>query len=116
MTHTRTTPGRRPERAAERAEVSEDDEARGAEPITLGNWQHELPWTELASRELPELRQVGLIIKGKDRRGKLAIVLRVHSVKITVGHHLKGHFFGLWSNPVARGTGFLQFGLTICHF
>jgi hypothetical protein len=30
--------------------------------------------------------------------------------------HLKGHFFGLWSNPVARGTGFLQFGLTIRHF
>jgi hypothetical protein len=30
--------------------------------------------------------------------------------------HLKGHFFGLWSSPVARGTGFLQFGLTIRHF
>jgi hypothetical protein len=30
--------------------------------------------------------------------------------------HLKGRFFGLWSNPVARGTGFLQFGLTIRHF
>jgi hypothetical protein len=30
--------------------------------------------------------------------------------------HLKGHFFGLWSNHVARGTGFLQFGLTIRHF
>jgi hypothetical protein len=30
--------------------------------------------------------------------------------------HLKGHFFGVWSNPVARGTGFLQFGLTIRHF
>jgi hypothetical protein len=29
---------------------------------------------------------------------------------------LKGHFFGLWSNPVARGTGFLQFGSTIRHF
>jgi hypothetical protein len=30
--------------------------------------------------------------------------------------HLKGHFFGLSSNPVARGTGFLQFGLMIRHF
>jgi hypothetical protein len=30
--------------------------------------------------------------------------------------HLKGHFFGVWSNSVVRGTGFLQFGLTIRHF
>jgi hypothetical protein len=30
--------------------------------------------------------------------------------------HLKGHFFGLWSNYVVRGTGFLQFDLTIRHF
>jgi hypothetical protein len=30
--------------------------------------------------------------------------------------HLKGHFFGVWGNYVVRGTGFLQFGLTIRHF
>jgi hypothetical protein len=30
--------------------------------------------------------------------------------------HLKGRFFGVWSNSVVRGTGFLQFGLTIRHF
>jgi hypothetical protein len=30
--------------------------------------------------------------------------------------HLKGHFFGVWRNSVARGTVFLQFGLTIRHF
>jgi hypothetical protein len=35
---------------------------------------------------------------------------------ISIPLHLKGHFFGLWSNPVARGTGFLQFCLTIRHF
>jgi hypothetical protein len=29
--------------------------------------------------------------------------------------HLKGHFFGVWSNTVATGTGFLQFGLKIRH-
>jgi hypothetical protein len=37
-------------------------------------------------------------------------------VVVVVLLHLKGHFFGLWSNPVARGTGSLQFGLTIRHF
>jgi hypothetical protein len=30
--------------------------------------------------------------------------------------HLKGHFFGVWSNSVVRGTEFLRFGLTIRHF
>jgi hypothetical protein len=36
---------------------------------------------------------------------------------IAKGHnHLKGHFFGVWSNSVVRGTEFLQFGLTIRHF
>jgi hypothetical protein len=30
--------------------------------------------------------------------------------------HLNRHFFGVWSNSVVRGTGFLQFGLTILHF
>jgi hypothetical protein len=30
--------------------------------------------------------------------------------------HLKGHFFGVWSNSVVRGTEFLRFGLTIHHF
>jgi hypothetical protein len=29
--------------------------------------------------------------------------------------HLKGHFFGVWSNSVVRGTEFLRFGLTIRH-
>jgi hypothetical protein len=68
------------------AEVSEDEDS-GEEEVTRANWKQQLPWTKLASREQPELGQIGLIIKGKEKDGlgKLAIVLRVHAVKITVG-------------------------------
>jgi hypothetical protein len=39
---------------------------------------------------------------------------RKHAIDDT--QHLKGHFFGVWSNSVVRGTEFLRFGLTIHHF
>jgi hypothetical protein len=35
---------------------------------------------------------------------------------VIAASHLKGHFFGVWSNSVVRGTEFLRFGLTIRHF
>jgi hypothetical protein len=87
MHHGRATA--RPRRMQEdaTAEVSEDEEPT-TERITLDNWAQRLPWTKLASREQPEVGQLGLIIKGKEKDGlgKMAIVLRVHSVKITVGY------------------------------
>jgi hypothetical protein len=69
-------------------EVSDDEEERLATTITISNWQQELPWTKLASHEQPEVGQIGLIIKGKEKDGlgKMVIVLRVHAVKITVGY------------------------------
>jgi hypothetical protein len=69
-------------------EVSDDEEERLTTTITVSNWQQELPWTKLASREQPEVGQIGLIIKGKEKDGlgKMVIVLRVHVVKITVGY------------------------------
>jgi hypothetical protein len=89
MARNGTTPGTRRGPGAETAEVSDEEEERIARPkITATNWQQELPWTKLASREQPDVGQIGLIIKGKEKDGlgKLAIVLRVHAVKQTIGY------------------------------
>jgi hypothetical protein len=48
-------------------------------------------------------------VKAKDFTQQACLVNN-HNIR-----HLKGHFFGVWSNSVVKGTEFLRFGLTIRH-
>jgi hypothetical protein len=58
------------------------------------------------------------MIVGRDLMYFIGLDLRFSDSTMTWDNatHLKGHFFGVWSNSVVRGTEFLRFGLTIRPF
>jgi hypothetical protein len=63
-------------------------------------------------------QQAGVYEEAKVDTDEEVTSLTSSKAKITKNEFMAihGHFFGVWSNYVVRGTGFLQFGLTIRHF